>query len=138
MALQIYKKGQGYWTRMMTAISLGLLVVMGGVWLSDSLMGVRIGNLEPVYIRAGAFVLVLAVFGFLGYYLVGCKPKFVDFLIATEGEMKKVNWSTRREILGSTWVVIGLTVVIAAIISVLDYLIYSPLFRAANVLESAG
>ena len=30
-------------------------------------------------------------------------------MIATEGEMKKVNWSTRREILGSTWIVIGLT-----------------------------
>ncbi len=138
MALQVYKKGQGYWTRMMTAIAVGLLVVMGGVWLSDTLGGVRIGNLEAVYLQAVVFVLVLAVFGFVGYYLIGCKPKFVDFLIATEGEMKKVNWSTRREIMGSTWVVIGLTVVIAAIISVLDYLIYSPLFRAVNILESTG
>ena len=138
MVLQIHKKGQGYWTRMMTAIAVGLLVVMGGVWLSDTLKGVRIGNVEPVYFQAGAFVLVLAVFGFLGYYLIGCKPKCVDFLIATEGEMKKVNWSTRREIMGSTWVVIGLTVVVAVIISVLDYLVYSPLFRAANVLESTG
>ena len=34
-------------------------------------------------------------------------------MIATEGEMKKVNWSTRREIIGMTWVVIGLTVFIA-------------------------
>jgi preprotein translocase SecE subunit len=136
MALQIYKKGQGYWTRMMTAIAVGLLVVMGGVWLSDSLGGVRIGNLEPVYVQAGAFVLVVAVFGLLGFYLIGCKPKFVDFLIATEGEMKKVNWSTRREIMGSTWVVIGLTITVAVIISVLDYLIYSPLFRAIKVLES--
>ena len=90
MALQIHKKGQGYWTRMMTAIAAGLLVVMGGVWLSDTLRGVRIGNLEPIYVQAGAFVLVVAVFGFLGYYLIGCKDRFVDFLIATEGEMKKV------------------------------------------------
>ncbi len=138
MALQVYKKGQGYWTRMMTAIAVGLLVVMGGVWLSDTLEGVRIGNLESVYLQAAVFVLILAGFGLVGYYLIGCKPKFVDFLIATEGEMKKVNWSTRREIMGSTWVVIGLTVVIAVIISVLDYLIYSPLFRAVNVLESTG
>ena len=138
MALQVYKKGQGYWTRMMTGIAAGLLIVMGGVWLSDTLGGVRIGSLEPVYLQAGAFVLIMAVFGFLGYYLVGCKPQFVDFLIATEGEMKKVNWSTRREIMGSTWVVIGLTVVIAVIISVLDYLIYSPLFRAVKILESTS
>jgi preprotein translocase SecE subunit len=138
MALQIYKKGQGYWTRMMTAIAVGLLVVMGGVWVWDNLGGIRIGNLEPIYLQAAAFVLIVAVFGFLGFYLVGCKPKCVDFLIATEGEMKKVNWSTRREIMGSTWVVIGLTVVVAVIISVLDYLIYSPLFRAVKVLESPG
>jgi preprotein translocase SecE subunit len=136
MTLHIYKKGQGYWTRMMTSIGVGLLVVMGGVWVSDSLSGVRIGNLETVYFQAGAFVLVLAVFGFLGYYLIGCKAKVVDFLIATEGEMKKVNWSTRREIMGSTWVVIGFVVVVAVIISVLDFLVYSPLFRAVNVLES--
>ena len=83
MSLQIYKKGQGYWTRMMTAIAVGLLVVMGGVWLWDSLEGVRIGNLQPIYFQAGAFVLVTAIFGLLGYYLIGCKPKFVDFLIAT-------------------------------------------------------
>ena len=138
MTLQIYKKGQGYWTRMMTAIAYGLLVLMGGVWLSQSLAAVRIGNLEAIYVQGAAMVLVMAVFGFLGYYLIGVKPKFVDFLIATEGEMKKVNWSTRREIMGSTWVVIGLTVVVAVLISVMDYMVYSPIFRAIGVLESGG
>ena len=59
----------------------------------------------------------------------------VDFLIATEGEMKKVNWSTRREILGSTWVVIGLTFVVALIIGVLD-LTYSSFFSWVNVLDT--
>jgi len=76
--------------------------------------------------------------GLLGYYFIGVKPKFVDFLIATEGEMKKVNWSTRREIMGSTWVVIGLTVVVAVLITVMDYMVYSPIFRAIGVLESGG
>jgi len=41
------------------------------------------------------------------------KPKSVDFLIATEGEMKKVNWSTRREVVGSTAAVIVTAIVIA-------------------------
>jgi preprotein translocase SecE subunit len=138
MTLQIYKKGQGYWTRMMTAIAYGLLVLMGGVWLSKSLAAVRIGNLETIYVQGGAMVLVMAVFGFLGYYFVAVKPKFVDFLIATEGEMKKVNWSTRREIMGSTWMVIGLTVIVAVIITVMDYMVYSPIFRSIGVLESGG
>ena len=138
MTLQIYKKGQGYWTRMMTAIAYGLLVLMGGVWLSQSLQAVRIGNLESIYVQGTAMVLVIAVFGVIGYYFIGTKPRFVDFLIATEGEMKKVNWSTRREIMGSTWVVIGLTVFVAALITVMDYLVYSPVFRAIGVLESGG
>lgn len=134
----MYKKGQGYWTRMMTAIGSGLLTLMGAVWLWDMLAGVRLGTLETIYVQAGSSVILVAVFGYLTYYLVGRKPKVVDFLIATEGEMKKVNWSTRREIMGSTWVVIGLTMVVALIISVLDYGIYTPLFNWMNVLEGAG
>ena len=85
----IYKKGQGYWTRMMTAIAAGLLIVMGAVWLSDMLAGVRIGALETVYVQAGAAIIVVAVFGYIAYYLIARKPKMVDFLIATEGEIKR-------------------------------------------------
>ena len=134
----IYKKGQGYWTRMMSAIALGMLALMGAAWLWDNLKNARIGGFEPIYTQTVAFVLVCAGAAWLGYYLIGRKPKVVDFLIATEGEMKKVNWSTRREIRGSTIVVIGLTFVIALIISFLDYLVYAPLFTWAKVLEAAG
>ncbi len=88
MQLGIYKKGQGYWTRVMTAIGTGTLVLMGAVWLADNLKNVRIGSLEPIYTQAIAVVVVFAVFGWVGYTLVGRKPKTVDFLIATEGEMK--------------------------------------------------
>ncbi len=137
MAMGIYKPGQGYWTRMMTAVAVGLLSAMGAHWLWGMLAVVRIGDVETVYIQAGAALLLLTVFAYLTWYLVGRKPKFVDFLIATEGEMRKVNWSTRREIMGSTWVVIGLTLVVALIISLLDFGIYTPLFRWMNVLESS-
>ncbi|MHC4414256.1 MAG: preprotein translocase subunit SecE [Planctomycetota bacterium] len=138
MAVGIYKKGQGYWTRVMSAIAMGMLVLMGAVWLADHLKNVRIGGLEPIYTQAVTFVLVFAGFFWLGYYLIGYKPKVVDFLIATESEMKKVNWSSRREIRGSTLVVIGLTLVVALIIAVLDYVIYTPLFKWVNVLETAS
>lgn len=137
MAARIYKKGQGYWTRMMTAIGGGLLTLMGAAWLWNTLGGVRLGSLQTIYLQAGAATLLVAVLGALCYYFVGCHRKVVDFLIATEGEMKKVNWSTRREILGSTWVVIGLTFVIALIIAVLD-LTYHWIFAWMNVLETPG
>ncbi len=133
----IYKKGQGYWTRMMSAIAAGLIILMGSIWLWETLAGVRLGSLQTVYLQAGTSVIFIAVGGVLCYYLIGVHKRIVDFLIATEGEMKKVNWSTRREIAGSTWVVIGFTFVVATIIGLLD-LTYSMIFQALNVLESAG
>ena len=135
MAVGIYKKGQGYWTRLMSAIALGMLVLMGAVWLWELLAQLRIGTVQQVYIQAAGAVILLAVAGWLGYWLIGCKPRVVDFMIATEGEMKKVNWSTRREIIGSTWIVIGLTVFIAALLFFYD-LIFQWFFRFIDVLET--
>ena len=133
----IYKKGQGYWTRMMSAIAAGLLIFMGASWLWKTMDQVRIGAIEAVYVQAGTAVIFISVLAVLGYYLIAVHKKVVDFLIATEGEMKKVNWSTRREIMGSTWVVISLTFIVATIIGFLD-MGYSMIFQTLNVLESAG
>ena len=133
----IYKKGQGYWTRMMSAIAAGLIILMGAIWLWETFAGVQIGSLQTVYLQAGMAVIFIAVGGVLCYYFIGVHKRMADFLIATEGEMKKVNWSTRREIAGSTWVVIGFTFVVATIIALLD-LAYSMIFQALKVLDTAG
>jgi preprotein translocase subunit SecE len=136
MTTAIYKPGQGYWTRLMSAIALSLLVLMGVIWLWKLLATVRIGTWEPVYIQAAVATVLMAVFGFVGYYLIGRKPRVVDFMIATETEMKKVNWSSRREIMGSTWVVIGLTIFLALVCFSFDA-IFQWLFQALNVLETS-
>ena len=136
MAAGIYKKGQGYWTRLMSAIGFGMISLMGVVWLWDLLATSRIGELQPVYVQAAAAVIVLGVSGWLGYYLIGRKPLVVDFMIATEGEMKKVNWSTRREILGSTWVVILFTIFIAIYCFSFDT-IFQWVFTLMKVLETS-
>jgi preprotein translocase SecE subunit len=44
----------------------------------------------------------------------------VDFFIATEGEMKKVNWSTRKEVWGATRVVIVTVMALAIILCIVD------------------
>ena len=132
MSVGIYKKGQGYWTRMMSAIAAALVVGMGLVWLWDTLATVKVS--QPIYVQATAVVTVLAVFGWIGFYLIGRKPKVVDFMIATEGEMKKVNWSTRREIFGSTKVVIALTALIALFCFVVDRL-FAGFFAWIDVLK---
>jgi preprotein translocase SecE subunit len=131
----IYKKGQGYWTRLMSAIGLGTMVLFGADWLWKLLAPIRIGEIEPIYIQAGAAVIFIAGLGWLGYWLLGANPRVVDFMIATEAEMKKVNWSTRREVLGSTWVVIALTVFIAIFCFTTDRA-FQILFTWLDVLET--
>ena len=136
MSTAIYKQGQGYWVRLMSAIGYGLLVMMGVIWLWDQLSGFQLGDFEPVYLQGGVSVIVIAFCGILGFHLIGRKPKLVDFMVATEGEMRKVNWSTRREIFGSTVLVILLTLFIAVFCKMAD-LAFSSFFQWVDVLQSA-
>ncbi len=136
MSTTIYKQGQGYWVRLMSAIGFGLLVMMGVVWVWDQLSGAKIGQIEPVYVQGGVAIIIVVICGILGFHLIGRKPKLVDFMVATEGEMRKVNWSTRREIIGSTILVILLTLAIAVFCQLAD-LAFSALFQWAGVLQSS-
>jgi preprotein translocase SecE subunit len=135
MSTALYKPGQGYWTRMMSAIGLGTLVVMGALWAASQFATVRIGGREPVYTQALVFLIITGAFAVLGYWLIGRKPRVVDFMIATESEMKKVNWSSKREIIGSTWVVIGLTIFLAVLCWAFD-IAFKVVFTWMKVLET--
>ncbi|MDX2117757.1 MAG: preprotein translocase subunit SecE [Planctomycetota bacterium] len=97
-----------------------------------SISGVPV--IQPVYVQAGVAIVILLIGAGFVYWLVGLRPTSVDFLVSTDGEMKKVNWSTRREIMGSTWVVIGATFLISLIIFVCD-LGLQAFFTAIGVLQ---
>jgi preprotein translocase SecE subunit len=194
----MYKPGQGYWTRMMSAIFFGVLVAGGALWLSNQISamnfapdswnytvdnadgfdrneqvqflrsGTNIGSgfvrstegttlilenvnmlsgenaagvqeiqtedgqaaevaafqviakFEKTYLQGGVAAAVLLLGAIVILWFCYSNKRFSEFLIATEGEMKKVNWSSRREVFGSTWVVIGISVIIAAILFVTD------------------
>ena len=201
--LSMYKAGQGYWTRMMSAIFFGVIVAGGALWLSGQInamdfepvawrytvesdtsvaglqpndevelrrSNVRIGTalvrsaegstvdlnsvvlgsgniasnvqsivaeggqpipvgglqvvqrFEKTYLQGGMAGLTLLLGAIVIFYLCYSNKRTSEFLIATEGEMKKVNWSSRREVFGSTWVVIGISVIIAAILFCTDLL----------------
>ncbi|MBY0113510.1 MAG: preprotein translocase subunit SecE [Phycisphaerales bacterium] len=92
---------------------------------------------QPVYLQAGGAGLVLVLGASLVFWQVGLKPRTVDFLIATDSEMKKVNWSTRREVMGITQVVIFAFFMIAGVIFVIDYL-FSVFFGLIHVIRTAG
>jgi preprotein translocase SecE subunit len=83
----------------------------------------RITNIpvvQPVYVQAGAAGLIMLVGLWTIFRYVGTKPSSVEFLIATDEEMRKVNWSTRKIIIDSTKVVVIATFLIAGLIFIFD------------------
>jgi len=227
MPLGIYKPGQGYWVRTLSAVGAGLLVLAGAAWAWGQAGAVRlpvashtvsvraasgeihpgdvvtylrpgddnqgtptefgngvaretavgqdrsgivvigdfsnedvrdkfgqtirlsteggfsaqVANVSPTpifsqqYLQAGCAGVVLLLGFIVIYWFTGTGRKTNEFLIATDGEMKKVNWSTPKEIRGSTIVVIVAAFLIAAILFGIDTL-FAWFFRTIHVLQA--
>ena len=132
----IYKPGQGYYTRMWTAIGAGAIGVWFVVFLWDKLSLVGTGS-TTLIVQVSVAVGVLALLALLGYRILGRNQKVNDFLIATEGEMKKVNWTSRKEIIGSTKVVIFILLAMSVLLFVVD-VVFMLIFSATGVLKTRG
>lgn len=145
----IYKKGQGYWTRMGTALGAALLLTVFAVFVYTELK-TRLPNWihtpQPVEnldattlaevnranavafaqaqqtanLIAAGITVALVLVGVIVTWRIINKPSTVDFLIATDVEMKKVNWPTREELIGSTRVVIFFVFLTALILFLID------------------
>ena len=70
--------------------------------------------------------LFFGVLWLISRYLL--RPQSVDTLIETELELKKVSWPTKDESMTATWVVVLVTVLMTATLSVFDGLL-GALFR---------
>ncbi|MGV6813953.1 MAG: preprotein translocase subunit SecE [Phycisphaerales bacterium] len=99
---------------------------------------VRTPSATPIfpveYLQSGIAGGIMLIGVILLYIFVGVKKQTVEFLIATDGEMKKVNWTTYREVKGSTIVVIVATFLIAGFLFLVD-LGFSNFFRWIDVLQ---
>lgn len=221
MGLGLYKPGQGYWVRVLSAVAAGVLVLAGGAWAwkqaalirppvsawSLAVRGVQgqatpgqtvtligtnpltgqggselgratirqsegglvvvdqlafeaglnpsqasrisaegfearivgaqaIPAFEPILIQLAALGAVMLLGGALVYYFVAASRGTAEFLIATDGEMKKVNWTSRKQIIGSTWVVVFACFLISAFLFGVDFL-FSQFFQLIDVLETS-
>ncbi|MCC7145717.1 MAG: preprotein translocase subunit SecE [Phycisphaeraceae bacterium] len=132
MALPIYKHGQGKWTRLLTAAGVGVIALAGVRWLWQELDAIPDGHHREFW-QIGMFLGVLLGTAGILYWVLN-KPKIADFMIGTEAEMKKVNWPTRREIIGSTWVVICGTLMMAVFLYVVD-LFFTEFFLNLHIIE---
>jgi preprotein translocase subunit SecE len=123
MALfKIYKRGQGYYTRLWSGLVTFSIAASGCyvLWRKmEVITNLWVKTLVPMGLCVG--------FGFLVFWLMN-KPAAADFMIAAEGEIKKVSWSSRREITASTLIVIFVVVLMAIMLFVAD-MVLSYLFK---------
>ena len=126
---EAYKRGQGKYTRTITLASV-IVIAAWGSWLLSRYFGGFQATRTPA-VRFGVPTLVVAALAAVTWWIIN-RPKVADFMIATESEMKKVSWSSRREIFGSTKVVILTTAILAAVLFGVDML-FTYFFRAIGV-----
>ena len=124
MHFDIYKKGQGKYTRLCSSFAVMIIAGLGCYRLYNLMEAASMNEWVETMIPAGIFVIMAG----LVFWLIN-KPSIADFMISAEGEMKKVSWSSRREIALSTTVVITVVVLLAVFIGSVD-LGFSLLFNS--------
>jgi len=127
VAFEIYKRGQGKYTRIVTFAMGVLIALVIANYVNDQLVDLN------EYIQYGVPV-AIAVVGLVLMFWIVNRPTSADFMIATEGEMKKVSWSSKREIIGGTKVVITTTLILAMLLWAVD-LAFGLFFEYINVLD---
>ena len=115
MIFGFYKRGQGKYTRLCSAFAAAIIAGLGCWRLYERLEAGDLGLWVETMVPVGLFV----VSALLIFWLVN-KPSVADFMIAAEGEMKKVSWSSRQEIAVSTFIVIVFVIVMAMLLGATD------------------
>ena len=115
MIFNIYKRGQGKYARLCSAFAAVIIVGLGCLRLYKKLGASDVGFWFETMVPAGLFV-VLALL----IFLMINKRSIADFLIAAEGEMKKVSWSSKQEIAVSTIIVIVVVFFMSILLGVTD------------------
>jgi preprotein translocase subunit SecE len=118
----MYKPHQGRYTRFGTLGGAGIVIAFGMFWLTqvfarDAHMFGRV--IPAMWMQTIAASLLFFVGGAFAWWAVN-KPRFAEFLIMTESEMRKVNWPTRQQVIRFTQVVIILTLLLGVIIWLVD------------------
>jgi preprotein translocase subunit SecE len=121
MLFNIYKRGQGKYSRLYSAFAAAIIAGLGCLQLYNQLeatswgLSRRTAMWIATMVPAGLF----AILALLIFWLVN-RNRVADFMIAAEGEMKKVSWSSRQEIAVSTFIVIVVVIIMAVILGTAD------------------
>ncbi len=121
MIFDIYKRGQGKYTRLCSAFAGAIIAGLGCWQLYSKLEAVEWGLSRKAALWVATMVPagLSVVFALLIFWLIN-KPSVADFMISAEGEMKKVSWSSKQEIAVSTFIVIVVVVFMAILLGTTD------------------
>jgi len=131
---QQYKPEQGKSIRWGTLGCAGALIAWGAVFLYDQLQVYEGDEWWRMLITIVIPIVYAGMFFALVWWVSFVSRTSSDFMIATEGEMKKVSWSSKREIIGSTKVVILFTLLMSVFLFLVD-LVFQNLFSGIGVLK---
>lgn len=130
-----YKPEQGKSVRTGTFLSAGALNLWCAWYVYTRLDVYEGDEAWRLLVTHGIPILVGVALFTVTWWLVYAKRSTGDFMIATEGEMKKVSWSSRREVIGATKVVILFTILLVAVLFVID-VSFQTFFSWINVLKT--
>ena len=132
---KLYKPTQGRIVRQVTAVAIAVVALLAAYelgwagWVVD--IGRNIGFREISY----AVFLVLGLIGLWVAFRIVNVPRYADFMIAVEAEMKKVSWPTRKELWRASVVVIFVIFAMAALLWVFD-VIWTWVFKLIGIRAS--
>ncbi len=109
----IYKPGQGKYVRWGTVAAMALIVGFGMAWVY------QVFAVKDMAVQTIAMCVWLLAGAALTFWLIN-KPSLAEFMIMTESEMRKVTWPSRQTVINSTKVVIILTLVLGALLWMVD------------------
>jgi preprotein translocase subunit SecE len=121
MSVSVYKKGQGTAARGIA----GVVVALVGGWAGHSMYYNGPGGTFGLVLTA----LVALLFGVVPLALILFHHRVVDLLIETQQEMRKVAWSSRSEVIGSTIVVVAVVALLSVFILVTDVVFLEIVFK---------
>ena len=72
-------------------------------------------NLQPILFPGGRVLRAMS-----GVFLLLNQERWADFLVETEGEIKKVSWPARKEYVGSAMIVVLVVAVVSMFLHYVD------------------
>lgn len=115
---RLYKRGQGYWTRLGAAMGAGA-VILFIAWFVFEQTSVFQSLQAHRGARFGIAAGVAAALCLLVWWLMNA-PKRAQFMIDTDSELKKVNWAGWNELIASTRIVVFFMLLIALTLFIFD------------------